>query len=196
MAKRYYWLKLKDDFFTSKQIKKLRRLAGGDTYVIIFLRLQQLAMKNDGVLEYSGIEESFADELALELDEAPENIMATLNFLASCGWIEQTNEAQYFLPSVLENTGSETASAQRVREHRARKALELQGFTDFKQIPCATSESQSNAKALQCNISETERKRKKKEIEKEKDTETEEEQMQKRQEMCAKAIDSLFKNLP
>ena len=34
-AKRYYWLRFRDDFFDSKRIKKLRRMAGGDTYVII-----------------------------------------------------------------------------------------------------------------------------------------------------------------
>ena len=48
--KRYYWLKLQDGFFTSKRIKKLRRLAGGDTYTIIYLKMQLLAMKTDGVL--------------------------------------------------------------------------------------------------------------------------------------------------
>ena len=30
--KRYYWLKLSEDFFRQKEIKKLRRIAGGDTY--------------------------------------------------------------------------------------------------------------------------------------------------------------------
>ena len=38
--RRYYWLKLKDDFFKDKKIKKLRQLAGGDTYTIIYLKLQ------------------------------------------------------------------------------------------------------------------------------------------------------------
>ena len=30
--KKYYWLKLKEDFFRQKEIKKLRKIAGGDTY--------------------------------------------------------------------------------------------------------------------------------------------------------------------
>lgn len=30
MAKRYYWLKLKADWFSDKRIKKLRSIAGGD----------------------------------------------------------------------------------------------------------------------------------------------------------------------
>ena len=39
MGKRYYWLKLPDDFFRQKPIKKLRRIAGGDTYTIIYLKM-------------------------------------------------------------------------------------------------------------------------------------------------------------
>ena len=37
--KRYYWLKFRDDFFDSKRIKKLRKMAGGDTYTIIYLKM-------------------------------------------------------------------------------------------------------------------------------------------------------------
>ena len=36
--KKYYWMKFQREFFKSLRIKKLRRLAGGDTYTIIFLR--------------------------------------------------------------------------------------------------------------------------------------------------------------
>ena len=39
MAKRYYWLKLKNDFFRGKHIKMLRKIAGGDTYTIIYLKM-------------------------------------------------------------------------------------------------------------------------------------------------------------
>ena len=43
MAKRYYWLKLPDGFFRQKAIKKLRKIAGGDTYTcftLLFLYLK------------------------------------------------------------------------------------------------------------------------------------------------------------
>ena len=66
-SKRYYWLKFRSDFFDSKRIKKLRNMAGGDTYCIIYLKMQLKALKTGGVLEYTGIEEQFADELALEM---------------------------------------------------------------------------------------------------------------------------------
>lgn len=123
-GKRYFWLKLKDDFFSSKRIKKLRKLAGGDTYLIIYLKMQLKALKTDGILQWTGLEDDFADELALDLDEEPDNVKVTLQFLLSCGLIETSDSVNFLLPYVTENTGSEGASAQRVREFRAKQALQ------------------------------------------------------------------------
>ena len=122
MSKRYYWLRLKDDFFSSKRIKKLRKLAGGDTYTIIYLKLQLLAMKTDGVIKYTGLEEDFADELALDIDEEADNVRVTLSYLLSTGLAETSDNVSYFFPYAVENTGSEGASAQRMRDHRKRQA--------------------------------------------------------------------------
>ena len=123
-GKRYYWLKLREDFFHSKRIKKLRNMAGGDTYTIIYLKMQLLALKTDGVLTWTGLEESFADELALDLDEKPEDVEVTLLFLIKTGLVETQDEKQFLFPFVLENTGSETAAAQRSREYRSRNVLQ------------------------------------------------------------------------
>lgn len=124
MSKRYYWLRLKDDFFSSKRIKKLRKLAGGDTFTIIYLKMQLLAIHTDGVIKYTGLEEEFADELALDIDEEPENVKITLSYLLNTGLAETSDNVSYFFPYAVENTGSETASTIRSRECRARKALQ------------------------------------------------------------------------
>lgn len=158
-GKRYYWLKLRDDFFNSKRIKKLRRLAGGDTYTIIYLKMQLLAMKTNGILRWTGLEDDFASELALDLDEAPDNVAVTLRFLLSYGLAETDDNTSFFFPYAVENTGSETASAQRVRDFRARQR-----------------ELQCNTKALQSNTDVTQVKREcsvEKEIELEKESEIE-----------------------
>ena len=124
-GKRYYWLKLKDDFFSSKRIKKLRKLAGGDTFLIIYLKMQLKALKTDGYLKWTGLEDDFAEELALDLDEEADNVRITLQYLASTGLIETSDNVNFLLPYTIENTGSETASTQRWREWNARqKALE------------------------------------------------------------------------
>ena len=116
--KRYYWLKLQDGFFDSKRIKKLRKLAGGDTYTIIYLKMQLLAMKTGGVLEHTGLEATFAEELALDLDEAPDNVAVTVNYLLSCGLLETNDDRQFLVPYAVMNTGSEGSSAKRMSPWR------------------------------------------------------------------------------
>ena len=155
-VKRYYWLRLHDDFFRAYRIKKLRKMAGGDTYVIIYLKMQLKAMKTDGVLTWKGYEDDFVYELAGDLDEEPDDVRVTLAYLLSCGLAETEDRVNFFLPYAVENTGSETASTQRSREYRAKlKALKNQ------------------KSLLQCNTNATDVQREcnvEKEIEKEIDT--------------------------
>ena len=127
MAKKYYWLKLKADFFTSRAMKKLRRIAGGDTYTIIYLKLQLLSLKDEGLLFYEGVEPTFYEEMALALDEDAENVRATLIFLESMGLITQNNEHEYILTEVPYLIGGESESAERVRRYRSKQALLCNG---------------------------------------------------------------------
>ena len=122
--KRYYWLRLKEDFFASKRIKKLRNMAGGDTYLIIYLKLQLKAMKTDGIIQFDHLEDNIMDELALDLDEKPDDVAATLIYLTHCGLAETSDQETFYFPYAVENVGSENSSAARVREYRKKqKAL-------------------------------------------------------------------------
>ena len=117
---RYYWLRLQEDFFKSLRIKKLRKLAGGDTFTIIYLKMQLMTLKTGGVLHYKGIEPTFAEELALDMDESPDNVDITIRYLLSCGLLETSDEREYFVPYSVANTGSEGSSAKRMRDARAK----------------------------------------------------------------------------
>lgn len=141
--KRYYWLKLMDDFFDSKRIKKLRRMAGGDTYTIIYLKMQLLSLKKGGYLEYSGLEDEFYKEIALDIDEDEINVQVTIQFLLSCGLLETSDSIEYKLPFVQDNLGSETASTRRSRKSRenAQKALQ-----------CNSGATECNILQQNCNV--------------------------------------------
>lgn len=137
-VKRYYWLKLKEEFFQDKEMKKLRRIAGGDTYTVIYLKLMLLSLKNDGKLYFDGIEDTFHEELALEIDEEAENVRITLMYLEKMGLIQELKDDELFLTQMDNLIMSESQSAQRVREHRAKK----------KALQC-------NANVTECNVIET-----------------------------------------
>lgn len=138
-AKKYYWLKLKNDFFTNKKIKKLRKIAGGDTYTIIYLKMQLLSITNEGKLYFENIEDSFAEELALDLDEDVENIKITLMFLIKNGLLVEINQEEFLLPETLECIGSETSKAELMRKKREReKNFKLSGNNVTKLLPSVT----------------------------------------------------------
>lgn len=120
--KKYFWLKLYNDFFSSKRIKRLRSLAGGDTYTIIYLKMQLKALKDDGYLYFDGVMDEFAEELALDIDENPDDVRVTIQYLLRVGLMESSEDGkEYFLTYVPKCIGSEGASAQRMRELRARQ---------------------------------------------------------------------------
>lgn len=121
MGKRYYWLKLPDDFFRQKPIKKLRRIAGGDTYTIIYLKMLLISLKNEGKLFFDGVEENFTEEIALELDEEEENVKVTVQFLMAQGLLQLIDESEYELTECFRMVGSESASAERMRRLRDKK---------------------------------------------------------------------------
>lgn len=144
MAKKYYWLKLGKEFFSGKAIKKLRKIAGGDTYTIIYLKMLLITTDTDGLIEFEGYEETLAEELALELDEEVDNVRMTIAFLEKVNLIELVEEDKFLLPESCKMTGSESKSAERVRKHRERKKqLDLQ-VEKQKTLQCNTYVTNSN----------------------------------------------------
>ena len=163
--RRYYWLKLKEDFFTDKRIKRLRRISGGDTYTIIYLKLLLLSLKNSGKIYYDGVETDFIKELALTIDETEDDVMVTVNYLIAQNLMETIVENdEYFLTEIPNLIGSETASTRRSRKSRAYRENQ-------KVLQCNTNATLGNLLQQNCNT----------EIEKEIDIELEKEGERKKQ---------------
>ena len=162
MAKKFYWLKLMNDFFTQPKIKKLRKIAGGDTYTIIYLKLQLISLKNEGKLYFEGIEENFIEEMALTIDEDPENVAVTVQYLLKQGLLKESSNDEYLLTETQTLIGRETESAERVRRYREKEK-------EQKALQCNGNVIKGNALVTSCNTE------KEKEIEKELEIESERE---------------------
>lgn len=129
-TKKYYWLKLKSDFFEEKYIKALRKLPQGDSLTITYLKMQLKSLRTEGVLKYEGILPDCVSELALMLDEDENVVRLTVEALIKFGVIERWDDDSLYMCAMQELIGSESSSAERVRKHRM---------------------LQNNGKALQCN---------------------------------------------
>ena len=122
--RRYYWIQLAQDFFKSKEMKLLRKMPGGDTYTIIYLKLMLISLEDNGKIYFEELAQDLAEEMALLIDEDTEAVRMTLMFLTKKGLLTRHSDYEFFLEQVPEMIGSETASARRVRKHREQKALQ------------------------------------------------------------------------
>ena len=163
-SKKYYWLKLQKTFFSDKKIKKMRLIAGGEIYTIIYLKLLLESLDNGGLIEFENICDNPAEELSLMIDETADNIKACLVILEKLKLCEYNDNFISF-NDIEKMVGSSTTEADRVKAYREKqKLLKVQKSTD--DVHSYENRTQSE----QQSYPEIER-----EKDKEKDTDTERE---------------------
>lgn len=144
-TKRYYWLKLKDDFFDEKYIKALRKLPQGDSLAIVYLKMQLKSLKTEGIIKYEGIMPDAMTELALLLDEDENVVRLAVEALIRFGVVERWDNDTFYLVQLQQLIGSETQGAARVRKHRELKKTQH----------LAVAQNSDTIPALQCNADVT-----------------------------------------
>lgn len=120
MSKRFYWLKLKENFFNDKLIKYIRGLPEGDKILNVYLHIQLLSLKTEGVITRE-VCDSFSEEITLAIDEPFELVEKTINILTKLKLIEFIDENSFFLTETVTSIGKESESAERMRRLRERK---------------------------------------------------------------------------
>ena len=55
-TKIYFWLRLDNNFFKNLAIKQLRRMSGGDTYVLIYQKMMLQSLENQGYIYFEGVQ--------------------------------------------------------------------------------------------------------------------------------------------
>ncbi len=152
--KRYYWLKLKEDWFSGTTEKYLKSLPAGDSLLITYLKIQLMSLKTEGFLKYERLLPSAEEEIAMLIDEPVNNVRLLINVLLKTGAIERLDDNSLYLLSLQNLIGSEGSSTDRVRRFRERQKA-LQCNNNQLQIEgeiLGNSELDvENSKALQCN---------------------------------------------
>lgn len=137
--KKYYWLKLKEDFFEEKQIKYLRKLPDGDKLVIAYLKMQLKSLKTEGFIKYDSILPSNIEELSMILDENINIVTLLIKALQQVGAIEILDDGSFYMIAMQDLIGKEGASAERVRKFR-----EKQKQNETKMLQCNTNVTNCN----------------------------------------------------
>lgn len=125
--KKFWWLKLKEGYFDSDGMRRLRKAAGGEVFTIIYLKMQLASLRTDGVLSYNGYDETFAKEIAFAINEDVDNVANAIAILRRYKLVEDITDTSFFMPEAVANTGSECDSAARMRRLRERKSSHCDG---------------------------------------------------------------------
>ncbi len=122
--KRYYWLKLKEDFFDLDTIDYLSSLPKGCEYIVLYQKLCLLTLNSGGRMC------SQVGEMLIKFDEnkiardtkfSVNTVSAAMAMFRKIGLIYEENDGVLRIPYVESSVGSETQSAERVRKHRSGK---------------------------------------------------------------------------
>ncbi len=167
MAKKYFWLKIQEEFFRQKEIKALRKMEKGPLYILIYQKMLVYSLQNNSKIYFDNVEDSFEEEIALVIDEDVEDVKETLLFLKRTNLIEYVSADEMELLQVQELTGEESDSAKRVRKHRENKKKDSEKEKKSKEESFKEENLDCNATETSCNKNVTLEKEKELELDKE-----------------------------
>ncbi|CVS39161.1 Phage replication protein [Streptococcus pneumoniae] len=117
-TKIYFWLKVDKKFFDNLFIKRLKKMPGGYTMTVIYIRLMLESLEDDCILYYEGYFDSLVQELALKLDVSEDDINMTLAYFTKCGLIQIDDDGHATLSQAKAMVESETNWAKYKRDQR------------------------------------------------------------------------------
>lgn len=142
--KKYYWLKLPRNFFGKHYIKILRAKENGELLVLFYIWMLTEAIDHKGRLRYSE-DIPYDEEMLAEASGFALHIVTqALQQFTKLQLVITESDGTLFMPKSIEMVGSESASAQRVREYRERK-------NSKEKKPETVENTESNDNVTKCN---------------------------------------------
>lgn len=118
--KRYYYLRLKDNFFDSDELKILESMKDGYLYSNILLKLYLRSLKNDGKLVVNDRIPYNAEMLASVTGHQVGTIKQALSMFKELGLIEILENGAIYMLDIQNFIGRGSSEADRKREYRQR----------------------------------------------------------------------------
>lgn len=135
MDGRYYWLKLKRDFFKRHDIRIIEEMPNGKDYLLFYMKLLCESVDHNGNLRFSDTIPYSEEMLSIITNTNVDIVHRAVEIFTGLEMMELWDDGTYFMTEVQNMTGSyaNNDNANRVRRCRERKkAMELEAQ---KQIP-------------------------------------------------------------
>lgn len=123
--KKYYWLKLKRDFFKRHDIRIIEAMPNGKDYILFYLKLLLESIDHDGELRFSDTIPYNEQMLSVITNTNIDVVRAAMEVFRELKMIEVFDDLTIYMAEVDKLIGSETKGAERVRKHRENQKLLL-----------------------------------------------------------------------
>jgi len=119
--KRYYWLKLKRDFFKRHDIQIVESMPNGKDYVLFYLKLLAESIDHEGMLRFNELIPYSEQMLSTITNTNIDIVRSAIVVLKQLDLIEVLDDQTIFVKDTKKMLG-EGSSTSRVRQFRERKA--------------------------------------------------------------------------
>jgi predicted phage replisome organizer len=121
LSKKYYWLKLKDDFFDDPKIKIIEEMENGKDYVIFLLKLKLKSVSLDGYLRITDNIPYDEKSLSIITNTNIDIVRQAIKIFNEFGFVEFMDDGTLYMKCIENLIGSKTAVADRVAKHRKKQ---------------------------------------------------------------------------
>ena len=131
--KRFYWLKLKRDFFKRHDIRIIEEADNGKDYILFYLKLLLESIDHEGTLRFSDTVPYNEKMLAIVTNTNIDVVRSAMKLFIELQMIEILDDETIYMSGVQKLIGSavDNDNANRVRRCREKqKSLALQNVTD------------------------------------------------------------------
>ena len=128
-TKKYYWLKLKRDFFKRHDIRIIEEMENGKDYILFYLKMLLESIDHEGELRFSETIPYNEKMLSVITNTNVDIVRSALKVFADLKMIEVYDDSTIYMAEVKKLTGSETEYALKKREYR-KKLLETKQDAD------------------------------------------------------------------
>ncbi len=127
--KKYYYLKLKENFFDSEEMIILQNMENGYIYSDILLKLYLRSLKNEGRLMFKKLIPYTPSALAQVVRHSEETVEKALEIFQQLELVEILDNGAIYMLDIQNFIGNSSTEADRRREYdrRIRKEREEQG---------------------------------------------------------------------
>ena len=116
--KKYYYLKLKEDFFDSEDMKLLQGMKDGYLYSDILLKLYLQSLRQEGRLMYRGIIPYTSDMIATVTKHQQRTVEKAMKIFEQMGFIEILDNGAIYMMDIQNFIGQSSSEADRRRAYR------------------------------------------------------------------------------